>query len=204
MVWGDFWGVWTGLAGCLGTSRRDPRGSWRPLGVPGHSRGTAWMGPEGPQGLPGRSLGIPGPPRDSLGRSWGFLGDPWVSLGLPREPQAFPATPRDHPGILRRYGGSKKHKNNIVYCMSCTKRSLGGPWGRPGGPRSVLWRPWASLDPPWALSGGSLGALRRFLRGSWEPEWCLGPVQMLKVPVKILHVGNGPATGLSQGSDTDN
>ena len=79
-----------------------PRGSWmllRSLGL----LGTSWVAPEGPQGIPGMSLGVHGPPQGVPGTLLGVpgvapQGSPWDSHGRPGGPWSVPGLRWAVPG----------------------------------------------------------------------------------------------------------
>ena len=127
------------LGRSLGGPWEVPVGPWGVLGTPGPPLRIPWVVPEGLQGIAGRFLGVPGPPRESLRGPWEYLVGPWASHSvlrtLPWTPWTFPKDHRGRPQTCQ-IPTTKATKNPQSW-LPRSRDILGGPWGTrgvPGGP----------------------------------------------------------------------
>ena len=127
------------LGRSLGGPWEVPVGPWGVLGTPGPPLRIPWVVPEGLQGIAGRFLGVPGPPRESLR-------GPWEYLGSPQRPEDPPLDALDlsqrppwaSPDMLASPQPSNQESTILVASVQgYLARSLGdpgGPWGSLGTP----------------------------------------------------------------------
>ena len=126
-----------------------PVGPWGSLGTPGPPLRIPWVVPEGLQGIAGRFLGVPGPPRESLRGPWEYLvrprAPPSVLRTLPWTPWTFPKDHRGRPQTCQNPHNQGNQESTILVAsvQGYLGRSLGS-----GGSLGVPGHTWATPRDP--------------------------------------------------------